>query len=139
MRWHTQTPALSHKPSRSDLIELINGPLSKNDRKRLITLCTVDVHARDVVQRLIDDRVESGSCFQWSSQLRYYQHEKTKECQVGRRCRRAKLGRHLPPAAPLIAFPAARCPSAGGHLRRQHRLFVRVHRQPRLPVHHAPD
>jgi hypothetical protein len=45
----------------SDLIELINGPLSKkNDRKRLITLCTVDVHARDVVQRLIDERVESG-------------------------------------------------------------------------------
>ena len=68
---------------RSDLIELINGPLSKNDRKKLITLCTVDVHARDVVQRLIDERVENGQCFQWQSQLRYYQNEKTKECQVG--------------------------------------------------------
>ena len=65
-----------------DLIEIINGDLSKNDRKKLITLCTIDVHARDVVQRLIDERVESSSAFQWQSQLRYTQHDKTKECQV---------------------------------------------------------
>lgn len=37
----------------SGLIELINGDLSALDRKKLITLCTIDVHARDVVQRLI--------------------------------------------------------------------------------------
>lgn len=36
------------------------------------------------LQRLIDERVENGQCFQWQSQLRYYQNEKTKECQVGR-------------------------------------------------------
>lgn len=66
----------------SDLIQLINGDLSKNDRKKLITLCTIDVHARDVVQRLIDERVESASAFQWQSQLRYTQHPNTKECQV---------------------------------------------------------
>jgi dynein heavy chain len=66
----------------SGLIELINGPLSKLDRKKLITLCTIDVHARDVVQRLIDERVESSTCFQWQSQLRYVVNEKTKNCQV---------------------------------------------------------
>ena len=66
----------------ADLIELINGELTNLDRKKLITLCTIDVHARDVVQRLIDERVEDGSCFQWQSQLRYYQNEKTKTCQV---------------------------------------------------------
>lgn len=66
----------------SDLIELINGQLSPNDRKKLITLCTIDVHARDVVQRLIDERVDSVQCFQWQSQLRYYQNKKTKECLV---------------------------------------------------------
>ena len=68
----------------SELIDIINGELTKNDRKKLITLCTIDVHARDVVQRLIDERVESVTCFQWQSQLRYYQNEKTKECQVRR-------------------------------------------------------
>jgi dynein heavy chain len=66
----------------SELIELINGDLSANDRKKLITLCTIDVHARDVVQRLIDERVDSASAFQWQSQLRYCQQEKTKECQA---------------------------------------------------------
>ncbi|KAF6251999.1 flagellar outer dynein arm heavy chain beta [Scenedesmus sp. NREL 46B-D3] len=64
------------------LIELINGDLSKLDRKKLITLCTIDVHARDVVQRLIDERVESATCFQWQSQMRYLVSEKTKLCQV---------------------------------------------------------
>ncbi|KAL4450636.1 hypothetical protein ABPG77_000992 [Micractinium sp. CCAP 211/92] len=70
------------KAQLSDLIDLINGPQSKNDRKKLITLCTVDVHARDVVQRMIEERVEGGQCFQWQSQMRYQQNDKTKECQV---------------------------------------------------------
>ncbi len=65
-----------------DLIAVINTNLTKNERKKLITLCTIDVHSRDVVSRLMDERVESASCFQWQSQLRYYQNEKTKECQV---------------------------------------------------------
>ncbi|KAI8473051.1 MAG: flagellar outer dynein arm heavy chain beta [Monoraphidium minutum] len=64
------------------LIEMINGDLTKLDRKKLITLCTIDVHARDVVQRLIDERVESGTAFQWQSQLRYVVNEKTKTSQV---------------------------------------------------------
>lgn len=66
----------------AELIQLINGDLSKGDRKKLITLCTIDVHARDVVQRLIDERIESASAFQWQSQLRYSQHPLTKECMV---------------------------------------------------------
>ena len=64
------------------LIELINGELTKLDRKKLITLCTIDVHARDVVQRLIDERVESGTAFQWQSQLRYVVNEKSETTQV---------------------------------------------------------
>ena len=66
-----------------ELIQVINTDVSKNDRKKLITLCTIDVHARDVVQRLIEERVDSGSAFQWQSQLRYCTNDKTKLCQVG--------------------------------------------------------
>ncbi|MEW5311809.1 MAG: hypothetical protein WDW38_003494 [Sanguina aurantia] len=65
-----------------DLIDEINKPQSSLDRKKLITLCTIDVHARDVVQRLIEERVEDSTCFQWQSQLRYCQNERTKSCQV---------------------------------------------------------
>jgi dynein heavy chain len=66
----------------ASLIELINGELSKNDRKKIVTLCTIDVHARDVAQKLIDRRIESGTAFEWSSQLRYSQNEKTLDAQV---------------------------------------------------------
>jgi Hydrolytic ATP binding site of dynein motor region len=73
---HTQVNQLT------GLIELINGELSKLDRKKLITLCTIDVHARDVVQRLIDERVESATCFQWQSQMRYMVAERSGLAQV---------------------------------------------------------
>lgn len=66
----------------SDIIEIINGELSPNDRKKLITLCTVDVHARDVVQRLADDKAESAACFQWQSQLRYVYNSRMQDMQV---------------------------------------------------------
>ena len=65
------------KAQLSDLIGLINGPLSKNDRKKLITLCTIDVHARDVVARMIEDRCEGADAFAWQSQLRYTRDPKT--------------------------------------------------------------
>ena len=59
------------------LIEVVNGQLEKLDRKKVLTLCTIDVHARDVCQKLLDERVDEGSAFQWQSQLRYGVHEKT--------------------------------------------------------------
>lgn len=66
----------------ADLIDEINKEQKNLDRKKLITLCTIDVHARDVVGKLIEERVEDYMCFQWQSQLRYSQSEKTKACQV---------------------------------------------------------
>lgn len=70
------------KSQLADLVIEINKPLKSLDRATLITLCTIDVHARDVLSRLIDERVEDVTCFQWQSQLRYVVHEKTKKCQV---------------------------------------------------------
>jgi dynein heavy chain, axonemal len=78
------------KSQLADLVIEINKPLKKLDRATLITLCTIDVHARDVLARLIDERVEDATCFQWQSQLRYIQHERTKKCQV--RARRWRTG-----------------------------------------------
>ena len=66
----------------ADLVVEINKPLAKLDRATLITLCTIDVHARDVLARLIDERVEDVTCFQWQSQLRYLTHERSGRCQV---------------------------------------------------------
>ena len=55
-----------------ELIKLVLGDLSKGDRVKVITIITLDVHARDVVQKLIDDKVEGLEAFLWQQQLRFY-------------------------------------------------------------------
>ena len=39
-------------------------------RKTLRSLLTVDVHSRDILQKLIKDRVTSVAEFSWTSQMR---------------------------------------------------------------------
>lgn len=39
---------------------------------KTITIITLDVHGRDVVQRLIDEKVEGLEAFLWQQQLRFY-------------------------------------------------------------------
>ncbi|XP_014471080.1 PREDICTED: dynein beta chain, ciliary-like [Dinoponera quadriceps] len=47
------------------LIAILRGELDENDRRKIMTICTIDVHARDVVGKLISIRAESSSSFQW--------------------------------------------------------------------------
>jgi dynein heavy chain len=63
------------------LTDQVLKDLSSNDRKKVITIITVEVHSRDVVSKLVNDRVENGQCFQWMSQLRYtIDEENNKNC-----------------------------------------------------------
>jgi dynein heavy chain len=64
------------------LTEQVLKDLSKNDRRKVITIITVEVHSRDVVSKLIKDRVDNSQCFQWVSQLRYRLDEQTKDCKI---------------------------------------------------------
>eukprot|EP00741_Cyanophora_paradoxa_P005992 tig00000955_g5810.t1 len=66
----------------ASLSELIISDLTSNDRRKVITLVTVDVHARDVVSKLITDKCDKVDCFQWVSQLRYTVDENTKICRI---------------------------------------------------------
>lgn len=42
------------------LITMLIGPLSQGDRQKVMTVCTVDVHARDVVAKMIAQKVRPG-------------------------------------------------------------------------------
>ncbi|XP_045523813.1 dynein beta chain, ciliary [Pieris brassicae] len=64
----------------STLITLLIGELSKQDRQKIMTICTIDVHSRDVVSKLIQGKVETGSAFQWQSQLRHRWDDKELHC-----------------------------------------------------------
>ena len=54
------------------LIARVLADLSGELRTKIISLITLDVHARDTVQRLIDTKAEGPSSFMWSQQLRFY-------------------------------------------------------------------
>ena len=52
-------------------MSLLGGDLTPGDRQKVMTLCTIDVHSRDVVGRLVQAKVESSQAFAWQSQLRH--------------------------------------------------------------------
>uniref|UniRef100_A0A452UEG0 Dynein axonemal heavy chain 17 n=1 Tax=Ursus maritimus TaxID=29073 RepID=A0A452UEG0_URSMA len=60
------------------LITLLIGSLSAGDRMKVMTICTIDVHARDVVAKMI--AVESSQAFTWQSQLRHRWDEEKQHC-----------------------------------------------------------
>ncbi|CAD7668337.1 unnamed protein product [Nyctereutes procyonoides] len=62
------------------LITLLIGNLSAGDRMKIMTICTIDVHARDVVAKMITAKVESAQAFTWQSQLRHRWDEEKRHC-----------------------------------------------------------
>lgn len=62
------------------LIDLLLGDLTPGDRQKIMTICTIDVHSRDVVAKLISQKVETGNSFQWQSQLRHRWDRNQDDC-----------------------------------------------------------
>jgi len=65
------TLASHHMQQLSDLIELTRSELSKGDRSRLMACITMDAHARDILDKIIRENVQSLDSFIWQSQLKH--------------------------------------------------------------------
>lgn len=55
-----------------ETVALVRQRLNKLQSMTLGALIVIDVHAKDVIRKLKEDRVEDINHFNWISQLRYY-------------------------------------------------------------------
>ncbi|CAF1217238.1 unnamed protein product [Didymodactylos carnosus] len=62
------------------LIELLLTNLPPLERQKIETICTIDVHARDVVAKMVQAKIESANEFLWQCQLRHRWDEREKDC-----------------------------------------------------------
>ena len=62
------------------LIHHLVGKLSKGDRQNIMTICTIDVHARDVITKLITQKVDNAQAFLWLCQLRHRWDDIKSDC-----------------------------------------------------------
>lgn len=53
-----------------DLRSLVRQDISKIGRMTLSALIVVEVHARDVVATMVQEKVNNANAFEWISQLR---------------------------------------------------------------------
>ena len=61
--------------------EAIRGNLTKIQRLKIVALVTIEVHARDIIDKLIKVGCSDVNAFDWLSQLRFY-WEKVSFCNV---------------------------------------------------------
>ncbi|CAF1186132.1 unnamed protein product [Adineta steineri] len=62
------------------LIEMLLTDISPLERQKIETICTIDVHARDVVAKMVHARIENANEFLWQCQLRHRWDEREKDC-----------------------------------------------------------
>jgi len=62
------------------LITMLIGKLTPGDRQKIMTICTIDVHARDVISKIIATKVDSSQAFAWLSQLRHRWDDNLRDC-----------------------------------------------------------
>ena len=66
----------------TQLTALVRSELLPLERKVIVPLITIDVHSRDILEQLVQERVFTASAFGWQMQLRYYWDAKEDEVHV---------------------------------------------------------
>lgn len=66
----------------SKFSEAIRGNLTKIQRLKLVALVTIEVHARDVIEKMVKSGCSDVNAFDWLMQLRLYWDKDVDDCVV---------------------------------------------------------
>ena len=66
----------------AELTTFARTDLTKIQRKKIVALITTDVHGRDIVKDMIDEKVVHLNTFMWQQQLRFYWDTNEDDCLV---------------------------------------------------------
>ncbi|KAG2382028.1 hypothetical protein C9374_005820 [Naegleria lovaniensis] len=69
----------------NNLVDEVRTPLQSQIRKKITTMIIIDVHARDIVDRLVRDSILDEREFDWESQLRFYWDKSANDVKI-RQC-----------------------------------------------------
>lgn len=61
---------------------MIRGNMTKMLRAKVVALVTIEVHARDVIEKLIKSNISDITAFEWLMQLRVYWDKDIDDCVV---------------------------------------------------------
>ena len=76
-------PALEkQKTMLLSLIDVVRGKIEKDVRTKVMTMITLDTHSRDIIEKLINERVKKPDEFQWQSQLKAYWNLERNDCEL---------------------------------------------------------
>ncbi|KAG1668463.1 hypothetical protein FOA52_005236 [Chlamydomonas sp. UWO 241] len=64
------------------LVSITRSKLNKIERNKTVSLITIEVHARDVIDKLVKTNAASTNDFEWVSQLRFYWDKELNDCVV---------------------------------------------------------
>jgi dynein heavy chain len=65
-----------------NMVEIVRGKLTRLQRMTMGALIVLDVHCRDVMDRMVQANCDSTNAFEWTMQLRYYWEEAINNCIV---------------------------------------------------------
>ena len=67
----------------TDLIALTRTELPKPKRTKVMNMITIDAHSRDIVNNMVEAKVDKADDFLWASQLKTYWDKDINDCRVG--------------------------------------------------------
>ncbi|KAG4103981.1 dynein heavy chain and region D6 of dynein motor-domain-containing protein [Neocallimastix lanati (nom. inval.)] len=64
------------------LSDIVRSPLNKIERQKIVSLITIEVHSRDIIDKMYKAECSNPNDFEWVSQMRFYWDKDEDDCVI---------------------------------------------------------